>query len=466
MSIGIEHLTSNTQVAYPFREDASGLARGVDSTHGNLALFPLDAVVDAVALGPTDIETLYLTSITLDSGTVFQFVFKDEDDATIIDGVLDTSSLDSAKTFNTFTITNTDTTIVYQIRMVVLTAPFLAYLAGCTADTFGATLPFEDRTVEQRRRKIETLEVYASLPVTPAPTTPGNITGAVKFLGGYNTEYAPEVDADAADTTDITIDLAAGGGLGRYPCLDDTSAVYHRFMGLVPDNGGNILIVGGEDTCYTIVPAAGTFQIHGACVACCSCEDYANVLKALRYALNHAQLTLQKLNEAYDTYQQGVIDFNNGISERFIGPKLGASGWGGILTTMPVDPTGTKMGSDKWATISMDVQNNTGSTLTLTHITMTFTTPTAYRVVGIHWSYGDPVAGLLGGALTDLTDPSVATLPSPVMGTRLAFGIICEALASAGYDPTWDGSITIEGTLQPPTGSPEPFTVTKTLVFT
>ena len=451
MFAGTEYLTSNAQIAYPFAEDASGLARTNIGTHGTSATLPISVIVDAVAFVPDVTVTLYLRSIIHVGGSVFQFTFVGGVSPIVAN--FDISTLDVSKTYNVVLLS--DGINPYQVKLVVRTADFTAFLAGCTADDFGTTLPFETRTLNRMRPRLESLQLYEGDGTTPISSL---ITGRVMFVDGYNSEYAQQVVND--DTTEITLDLSPGGGLGVYPCTPGPGMVNNRFMGLVPDSAGNIIIAGGEENCYSIIPGT-TIQIHGSCVACCSCEDYVNVTKALRNLLNHSQLALIKLNEGHDTYQAGVETFNTEISIRYIGPKLSAYGYGGSHVVMPVDPKhGIPSGSTLWCTVIMELQNNTSLDIKINSVSMVLTP--VNNIKTISWVYGDS-----GGQVDDIASLASAA-PNPIeRGKRLAIAVRAKASNSDPLVPTvWSATITMDVYVKPPEPAvPYTLTLIKTISF-
>lgn len=434
MPSGTEYLTSHLYVAYPFREDATGLDRSNVGTHGSAAILPMAAIADAAAFVPASTTALYLKSITDLGSSVYRCVVTNQLGQTIITLDINALALDPDVAYSVVSSTSVEP----YIKLVVHTTTLLAYLAGCTADTFGTGLPFEYRTLSPKRPRLESIAVSNSL---ATPGTP--ITGDIMFVPGYNSAYTVE-DAQN-DATEITLDLAAGGGEGLYPCTSSTSTVNKRCMGLVPDDSGNINIVGGDENCYSIIPGALT-QIHGACVACCSCEDYANVAKALKNLLNKADLTLKRLNEGRDTYESGVTDFNDPIAGRFIGPKLFASGYGGnmLFHTLPVpvipdDRHGARSSSIGWATISVELQNNSGHDIEVRTTGLSLT-PT-FIEKGVNWTYNgaggqsDTFAGLAAALGTSLRIARGKTLAATIT--------LRSDNANQDYDPSWAGAVTM-----------------------
>lgn len=435
MSSGTEFLTSNAQIAYPFQEDSTGLARDNVAVHGNPAALPVSMVVDGLALVSLASVSgkLYLSSITAVAGTVYHFVFIDDATIpnTIIEGDYDASSLDMALTYDVIEIVAG----VSFVKFTVDTVMFAAYLAGCTADTFGFTLALERRVVDTFRYKLNSL------------ITPDVVTGRILLVDGYNSQFTTEDLGN--DTTSITLDLSPGAGLGVYPCAAQTPVVTKGPMGLTPDDAGNIRLVGGDDQCYSIIPNPGNpdgFLITSSCVACCSCEDYANVTTALRISLNKASLALKKLNAGRTIYQDGVKEFNKPIADRFIGPQVFASGYGGLAKRYTEGTwSGVDHGSPGWATVTVQIQNNSAGIVTVTAATLTLTP--AFEIQTVNWTLDGK-----GGQAADLA-PAAAAAGNIGIGRQLVMNVRLHTMGHVESLPNWSGDVTVNTHVEPPVGA-------------
>lgn len=308
MSIGTEYITSNTQIAYPFKEDCTGLARDNVAVHGSdgTARLPVSAVVDAIAYLPEKTTAVSLIQVEAVGGGLYTFTFNCTP-TSVITGDCDINALDTSNTYSVITFGTSDS----SVSLVVLTQVLVDYLTGCTLDTYAYpdVLTFESRVITDRLPHLTSLTLYSDI-LTPSSD---ELTGKLLFVEGYNTTYTTQRDTD--DTTLITLNAIPGTGLGRYPC-DDDPKITKRFLGLVPENG-NINIVG--DICYNIIPGTTT-QITSSCTACCSCEDYANATKAAKRLLNHSQLTLKKLDEGREAYNSGVLEYNEYMTRTVLKP--------------------------------------------------------------------------------------------------------------------------------------------------
>jgi hypothetical protein len=317
MSIGLEYLTSNRQIAYPFKEDASGLSHIVDPTHGSTALLPLGFIVDAMVEVPYTVTDVYLYSIA-GSGSSFTFTFTDQ-----LGGILLAKVVSIAAWSGTFALISLqDLPNNVVIKLVVDREIALAYLAGTTADTFQDRLPFETKAVHPLTRFVQSLDLYTALPAPPEPDVPGTIVGDVILQAGYN--LAAEVVDD-----EIDLDVVPGAGAGTTPVVDQPiPQVYRGMMQLIPDQKGNIKLQAGDDKCYAVVydKTANIFFIHGACTACCTCDDYENAAKAMKKLLDRSAAVLHSLDAGHADYELGVTDYNSIIAPSYMYPFLKVNG--------------------------------------------------------------------------------------------------------------------------------------------
>ena len=400
-------------------------------THYVLQTMPVSVAVDALAYAASPATDLYLDYIVFNTGTTWRFVFSDASYTAVIDAQLDISTLDPTSTYSVLTFVGS----AASLKLTVLTSNFLAYITGCTADVYVHTLQLERRVVDYARLKLNSL------------ITPGVVAGRVQLVDGYNSQFTAEDLGN--DTTGITLDLSPGSGLGVYPCASQTPVVTRGPMGLVPDDAGNIRFVGGDDQCYSIIPNPGDpngFLITSSCVACCSCEDYANVTLALRQSLNKASLALKKLNTGRTTYQTGVTWFNNPIATRFIGPKVFASGYAGFARrTLETATSGVDHGSPGWANITIQVQNNTPGILTITGASITLGQP--HMTKSVHWTLDGQ-----GGQSSTLAGAGVAA-GAMAMGKQVVFSASILYNGVTLTPINWTGSVSVDVHIAPPVGA-------------
>lgn len=435
MKLGVEYLTSNRQVAYPFREDASGLARDVVPTHGSSALFPREFVVDALVEVPYTSTDVYLYSI-VGGGTSFTFTFTDQLGALISEVV---STVGWSGTF--VLLTFTDVTANVSIKLVVDRLAALAYLAGTTADTFQDRLPFETRAVHPLTRFVQSLDIYTALPDPPEPDVPGAIVGNVVFQGGYNMVMEQEAGV-------ISLGVSPGAGAGVVPCDDQPApSVYRGLMQLIPDQNGNVKLSAGDD-CYTITPVTslGKFIVTGNCTACCTCDDYENAATALKRLLTKAQNILHTLDEGHSDYELGVTKFNNDIAPGYTQPVLKVNGSKGAAWSE--DPQ-VRGGSANWVTFVVTLKNMGGTDFTPTTLTLAFTSPTVTKTSRqARWEYDSEGKDLTGVPAFSFT---WATPVAIKRGRSMSMYIL--AYQEFPNNQSWTGVATLVGTIAPATAS-------------
>ena len=354
MAAGTEFLTSNLQIAYPFRENASGLARTVLPVHGSSATLPLEFLADAYFSIQANAGLLYLKSITAIGGTQYTFLFVNIGGVPQASVTVDTVAWSPAISYERIHVEDVPNG-VYG-KLVVYIPAALTYLAGTVGiDDFGISLPLEDSVVVPRNASVDTFELYTALPPVPAPTTPGPISGNVQLTGGYNVAMEFESVADA-DLTNVTLSATPQN---QAPCTHEESTYVKGLMQLLPDENGNVQITSGEDGCYSIILVSATvMQIQGTCTACCTCDDYQNVAIALERMMIRAKAALTVLSDAHngtDGYSEGVTWFNEHVAPERMQPKLLGTGHAGAGWCN--DPV-VRGGSLHLATITFVVRHN------------------------------------------------------------------------------------------------------------
>lgn len=119
----------------------------------------------------------------------------------------------------------------------------------------------------------------------------------IVLSGGYNARLSQLEDQEALINLDggpfirlIKLDLAAGLGLGRFPC--DSELLLKQINGVGPNSRGNLTLDATD--CYRIsrpITVTGdreadvdeaTLQIDNDCGPCCDCQDFINVYEAIR----------------------------------------------------------------------------------------------------------------------------------------------------------------------------------------
>jgi hypothetical protein len=163
-------------------------------------------------------------------------------------------------------------------------------------------------------------------------------SGVLELKSGYNTRIDNSQNR-------VTITAGSGLGLGRVP--DPGTPQHYSLSGARPDSYGNVVLTSGDD-CYSIKPvvtgSTAVFQLTSVCQACCSCEDYENVGKAVQHLLSaavgsqgllytrlgypeanpDASTLLYKYNELLKTYNNEVVPvYTNPVIKAY--GALGAS---------------------------------------------------------------------------------------------------------------------------------------------
>lgn len=311
--LGLGYLTSNSHTAFPFKEDALGLAReNTAAVHGVNAKLPLDFLIDAVIYMPPDLQAeypaAYLRKITKLLPTSWLINITDRSGATTLCDVICTTGGN--------TVIGVQDTEATRITARFLKGPgFDAYLADTVEDSFENTLPLEDCVVEPRPYKLDSIIVCDSAGVPKS----GQLTGDIVLRCGYNVNI---VTAEAAeyDGTDVTLEVIPAVGEGIAPASEAPTppALNAAPMGLIPDQMGGVRIV--TDDCYEVVTLPPSYdnklhlQIQGNCYACCTCEQYVAVAKALKRLIARSSslenYIIKASNSLANRYLQLVSDYN------------------------------------------------------------------------------------------------------------------------------------------------------------
>jgi hypothetical protein len=379
MLAGSEYLTSNTDIAYPFVEDAAGLIYAEPGIVGVSALLPANCFVDAVFAVPHSTQAVYLSQIVgLVSMTGhwrrFVFYLAGTPSPSLYQFDFNAMDLDLNNYFTRIEVGAEHylTGALLPMKFTVVTATLYKYLLDAAwfphnVAEFQDRLRFESRTAFLGPQRIETLELYQALPPSPEPDVAGPITGDVRLISGYNISQIVSGDS-------LSLSATPGTGDGLAPCQQPVPVIYKQFMATTPDDAGNVQLVAGGDQCYTIVPHTDdSFEIQGTCTACCSCQDYANITKALENLFNRAKAVYDRLERTrLDTtkgFEVGVTKFNADIFPQYGKPVLMVNGMGGQEWQIEGR---VNTGAPHHATFTIAVQNNTSWPMTLTSLDATF----------------------------------------------------------------------------------------------
>ena len=296
---GLEFVTSNQNTAYPFHEDAKGLARlGSAPSHGSNAVLPMDFLVDAAFAVPATSTVVYLASIVLTEYGAYRMTFVDA--ASTVIGYGDWYPLGSR-----VVAINSES---YAAGKVLMGDGAAAYCAGTTNDTFGQTLPLESCVAEPLAERVNSIWFTDGVYVYA-------LDGDVTLVPGYNMALSTQ-PGTSTDQTVLTLSAIAGAGQGVVPAEDRTVTRIVNPMDLLPDKLGGIRIVG--DDCYSIDPLGGAgtvadpyqFRISGGCYACCSCDDYVAMGLALKGLIDRAQALHTRLDATHVHYSADLADYN------------------------------------------------------------------------------------------------------------------------------------------------------------
>ena len=342
MSDAQEYLTGNEQVAYPFREDAGGLCQlGVNPVHGDPATLPRDFMLDMVMLAPAENQgQLYLKSILRGSGTTFTFALG-TDTATLLTGTI--STIPAERT----TVEFHDSAGRISCRFVTGPAfsTYLAAMSGSSTDAFHASLPLETAAVEFAPYKLLELMVDTD-----------HLFDKIALYEGYNIQL-DGVPGDAAAGAAATITITAGSGLGagRRPCDPPAPVAYIGLInGQAGDSEGKFNLNTGE--CHRIIPnpTANALQLYNDCVACCSCDQYASAVAALKVLFEELTLAKDSLEAATAQLDSDIQEWNNEIFPVALGPTVTMAFSPGKRQYTPGDsPIAPNFGS-----LSATVKNN------------------------------------------------------------------------------------------------------------
>lgn len=240
MPVG-EYLTSNTSIAYPFRD-------GQNAPEWLLRLF-----VDASIASNSHVSRLTFAEYSSSTG-LFSFE---------VDG----------KTFQTSVVLETGKPFGKVEDGMSSFILDMQYLDTLPASSYNGSIEFEPACVFVDSDGISSFLVYDGTDGTGDPVA--TLSGDVSLLCGYNISLS-----QGDDESSLSITAKPGAGLGVVPCQEkceedpDTNG-----QPLVTDDG-HAVITG--DGCYEVTAEGDTIQLHGKCVACCQCQSYVDVVEDLK----------------------------------------------------------------------------------------------------------------------------------------------------------------------------------------
>ena len=357
MSIGSERLTSNAYLAFPFQDDNPGL---------EAAEWLKGLLVDACL----DTETVLdarLLEVIVTSGSIGMLWSNSI--------VITIESLDAAQPYTLFTWSTT-VPESRTLRVVVHTANAMTVMADSTlygSHTFD--IAFSPGVCNAAVLGVTAIDALAGMfgsitdlpPVIDLTTDPSemSVSGKVRLGCGYNMELTTR-QGTTPDTTEIVISALPSSGMGKTPCtpVTGTPGTLH------PDDNGNLQLDSPGD-CYSFQlikdpdPNADTLDylayVTNDCTSCCTCDDYAAVLAALR-AFNVRLLRARtRLLTAHTTYQYGVTWYNAKVNADLT-PKLEHFGMRGARYKDPIDG-GPQRGAPNYTRWVLRIGNPDGQRL-------------------------------------------------------------------------------------------------------
>lgn len=310
----MEFLTSNKYTAYPFKENAEGIAYNSTGDYGTLVgvtlenpKLPSDALVDASIMAA---ERVYFHKLKKNSAGTYDVWFEWHS------GGVKIFTIDPIVSAGDYTLVDLidDSVSVNVVIRLLVTDKFIDYLAGIpyldTLVDFGRDLEFDPSTITEWAHGLRLLGINAS------GTLYSNSTPDITFKNGYNTEisYLGSEDVDGINKNEIiSIDVGQGIGEGLHPCIDEGKEPYAP--GIIPDGYGNIHVTGDE--CTNIIPHAGTgiIEIQSDCLPCCDCEDYLNATKLLKGLVIKAETLKRNLTLLHTSLDEAIAHYHAALED-------------------------------------------------------------------------------------------------------------------------------------------------------
>ena len=308
----LEYLTSNENIAYPFKSDSSSLDYGREDLPSGTRNFtvsklPTDYISDLTFFIVGDDTSITFERIYVTAGVLY---FSIKVGATSYQIEMGSPSI----TWQLHTTIQTILEGVFHFTLVVGPSykEYNMFVAtNETTDTLN--LELEPSLIEKRLNRVESLQIHDPDFIDPTKATgymdgyesiPREIAVSNAMLGypSFIKEYYTDPMKDMPvvlvpgynirllqDVNEITVDCSPGLGAGRYPCaaqIDDmlapeiiapTGARTILTINKLEAKNGRFLL--RWDDCYRIVPEAetNTLYVYGDCKPCCDCVDYIAV---------------------------------------------------------------------------------------------------------------------------------------------------------------------------------------------
>jgi hypothetical protein len=387
----LEYLTSNESIAYPFMENALGLAyEPADQAHGATAVLPLDFISDLVIITPEGYYSqVFLQSIERD-GDNHTFLFVNDQG-----GAVDELVINVSQTAVHNVIQSSDN-LGKGIMLRLLTGPsFASWLASqtdFTTDLFQERLAVETAAMEFRPCNITAVEVPDGLGGFVV------VDDALAIFEGYNMSLLVEDEPidDNPDTTDIQLNAIPGEGLGIYSDCDQQPSIVGFLASLAQaqgDQDGNLEVQG--DPCHRIEidPANNRLILHNDCLPCCDCQDYANMSKTLENLFGDSKGLADQFDALVARMNLHIIDYNENVFPLIRTVRASAY----ITPGAAIDGN---TGAPNFATVGLVLTNKVTHDTTITG-TLTFSDPVTIRHSRAHGKQKLPITG--AGLVLDFT---------------------------------------------------------------
>lgn len=316
MYLGGAYRTSNSYIAYPFADDASGLIFDPD-TPGS-GILPVNIFLDAYVVVWDDIGYVYVSELQY-VGSTLTITLADSEG--IVLGYA-TVELTPDTAYYTAEIAAPLTTDLMQCRVygrLLLSSAIVPFLQSHAHISAGTSLPLSRATMSVRLPKLLSLSICDDTSTcTPVSMPQGALTGQVILEAGYNTVLEPAMGAEP-DSTGFLLDLTPGAGTGTVPCTDTTQEEFSdTIMHMLADESGGVSFVSNDD-CYDIRrdPGSASIVISNVCTPCCDCDDFVAFGDYLQVLADKMQSVYDKLYAIHmgdGTSEDDTIDSGSGLN--------------------------------------------------------------------------------------------------------------------------------------------------------
>lgn len=313
-----DFLSSNLQIAYPFRDIIT-----VTRPSGDAEINGLVAAIRVYTYDQRSAD-LYLDEIDLRSSDSFatldtaklELRWSDGTQLELIDG---SNAVARVVTYGSWIV----------VRWRHTSEDFVFHIVFPAAVVEGGTLRFwkADNNirilaalVKQGPGKVRRVYVKRGTTLTQV-AGPGE---ELSVQPGFNMQLeagATSTDDGARKLTRVAVDAVPGAGLGRY-LICQSAAFLRTLSGVGPDDNGNLKL--GPEECYWLeIPLASgptpvpepqhnitkvatlepnQVQLRNACGACCSCEDYIKTYENLRRHWDDARAVAAQIDALRNSY--------------------------------------------------------------------------------------------------------------------------------------------------------------------